>query len=415
LTFALVLLHLASTTGVALASETSPSSTSGGSARSDETDRGKMGGETGKRVAGAQKSLADQRYDEARKILAWVDVERLNPYERSRVEQLYAAIDQAEGDLAGARAHLSSALASNGLSDSEASNVRYQIAQLLMAEERWADGAAALAAWLETATDAKPVAYYLLGIAFYQLERFDAALPPAQHAVDLTESPQENWLQLLLALRIQREEFDEARPVLEKLVARFPDRKNYWIQLSSVNAALGRYREAAAVLQVADRGGLLTDEQDVRRLAELLAHVGIPFRGGRRLETAMADAKALREDPRAQELLGNCWIAAREYPRALEPLAQASALAESGDLYVRLAQVYVQLEDWPKAGNALESALDKGKLANQANAELLLGIAYYSENEIERARSWFERASASEQYRAQAEGWLKQLELATKS
>lgn len=400
---------------VAIGAETRGESGAGDVEATDERQRGEMGGETGKRVAGAQQSLADQRYDEARAILDWLDLDRLNPYERSRVEQLLAGIDQAEGNLAGARAHLEAALASRGLGPAEESTIRYQIAQLLMAEERWQEGAGALEEWLRTAVDPKPAGYYLLGIAYYQLERYDAALAPAERAVSLSESPQENWLQLLLALRIQREEFDAARPVLEKLVEGFPEKKSYWIQLSSVNAAVGRYEEAAAVMQVAHSAGLLTDEQDVRRLAELLAHVGIPYRGGNLLASAMTEKEKLRNDQKAQELLGNCWIASREYPRALEPLAAASSLAESGDLYVRLAQVYVQLEDWGKAGDALESAIDKGKLANQANAELLLGIAYYSENRPDKARPWFERASADEQLRAQAEGWLKQLDLATNS
>jgi tetratricopeptide (TPR) repeat protein len=411
----LVAIQIAVAQGDAIGAETRGEEDADGVEAASEQRRSKMGGETGKRIAGAQESLADQRYDEARAILAWLDIDRLNPYERSRVEQLLAGIDQAEGNLAGARSHLEAALSSQGLSTSEESTVRYQIAQLLMAEEKWQDGANALEEWLRTAVDPKPAGYYLLGIAYYQLERYDVALEPAERAVNLSESPQENWLQLLLALRIQREEFDAARPVLEKLVEGFPEKKSYWIQLSSVNAAVGRYEDAAAVMQLAHTAGLLTEDQDLRRLSELLAHVGIPFRGGNVLASAMTEREKLRSDQRAQELLGNCWIAAREYPKALEPLAEASALAESGDLYVRLAQVYVQLENWPKAGDALESAIDKGKLANQASAELLLGIAYYSEKRPDKARPWFERASTDEQYRAQAEGWLKQLDVATQS
>ena len=378
---------------------------------------GNVDAETGKRLAGAQDSLASQRYDEARAILAWLNPKRLNHYEVGRVEQLLAGIDQAEGNLASARQHLVTALRSGGLSDAEASAVRFQIGQLFMAEERWRDGANALEAWFVTAVDPKPAAYYLLAIAYYQLEEFAAAVAPAQKAVDLTDAPQENWLQLLLALRIQREEYELAVPVLTALVEGFPDKKSYWIQLVSVDAALGRYDDAAAVMQLANTAGLLTEDHDVRRLAELLAHVGIPYRGGQLLEAAMREKTQLHFDEKAQELLGNCWIAAREYERAVPPLQLASELAESGDLYVRLAQVHVQLESWSSAGSALEKAIDKGKLGNPANAELLLGIAYYSEKQLTRARPWFERASESEPYRAQAEGWLKQIDvdLATNS
>ena len=73
-----------------------------------------------------------------------------------------------------------------------------------------------------TAEDPKPAAFYLLAIAYYQLEEFDAAVAPAEKAVHLTDAPQENWLQLLLALRIQREEYELAVPVLKSLVEGFP-------------------------------------------------------------------------------------------------------------------------------------------------------------------------------------------------
>jgi len=131
----------------------------------------------------------------------------------------------------------------------------------------------------------------------------------------------------------------------------------------------------------------------------------------------MQTSEALRSDGGAQELLGNCWIAAREYAKAVVPLERAAELSPSGDLYVRLAQVEVQREDWQRATTALEHAIEKGGLSNPANAELLLGIAFYSRAKLEEAKAWFERAASDETYRAQAEGWLKQIdmELATKS
>ena len=33
-------------------------------------------------------------------------------------------------------------------------------------------------------------------------------------------------------------------------------------------------------MQLANTAGLLTEKEDIRRLAELQAHVGIPYRGG---------------------------------------------------------------------------------------------------------------------------------------
>jgi tetratricopeptide (TPR) repeat protein len=368
-------------------------------------------GEVAKRLSAAQDSLDGQRYAEARMILARLNPKRLNPAERSRIAQLLASVDQAEGNLPAARSHLLEAIADGGLTPEEERQAYYQVAQLYIADEKWADGARLLEEWIRGGDDAGSQAYYLLGIAYYQMEDYARAATPAEKAVELAEKPQENWLQLLLAIRIQREEYALAVPVLEKLVAGFPDKKPYWIQLSSVQAALGEYAESAAVLQLAMTAGLLTEEQDWRRLGELLAHVGIPHRGGRILTASMDKSEKLRADGAAQELLGNCWIAAREYEKAVPPLERAAELSQSGDLYIRLAQVEIQQEDWARATAALERAIEKGNLSNPANAELLLGIAFFSRDKLAEARPWFERAAADEAYREQAEGWLKQIEM----
>jgi predicted Zn-dependent protease len=120
-------------------------------------------------LSGAQDSLDLQRYDEARMILSHLNPKRLNPAERSRIAQLLAAIDQAEGNLGAAREHLLEAIADGGLTPEEATKVRYQVAQLYIAEEKWGEGARLLEEWLQT-VEARPAPYYLLGIAYYQLQ-----------------------------------------------------------------------------------------------------------------------------------------------------------------------------------------------------------------------------------------------------
>ena len=55
-------------------------------------------------------------------------------------------------------------------------------------------------------------AYYLLAVAYYQQGDKRRALAPAEKAVELSEKPQESWLQLLLALRLQNEQYAEAVP-----------------------------------------------------------------------------------------------------------------------------------------------------------------------------------------------------------
>jgi len=365
---------------------------------------------TGKRLNEAVEKIHGQKYGEARAAIAKINMDRLSPYEASRVLQLSAAIDQAEGKYGAARENLNKAIASGGLNDQEISTARFQIAQLFMAESKWKEGAAALKEWFATAQNPNSAAYHLLAVAYYQLGDHNAAVEPAQKAVEMAGAkPQEGWLQLLLALRLERQEYKLAVPIVKQLIEANPATKSYWMQLTGVSASLGSYQEAAVPLEVAYRAGLLTEEQDVQRLAQMLIQISIPYRAAKILSQAVEQGR-VKADSKTNELIANCWIAARDYDKAMVPLRKAADLSDSGELYVRLAEVYVQREDWPNAAGVLRLGLDKGKLKSPGNAKLLMGMAIYHQKKIVDAQAWFQRAREHGESRAQAEAWLRHLE-----
>jgi Tfp pilus assembly protein PilF len=342
----------------------------------------------------------------ARASLAELDFEKLSPYERGRVEQLLAGMAFQEENYAEAREHLQLAINSGGLNAQELSSNRFQIAQSYMAEENYQQAATALEAWFETAVNPNSSAYYLLAAAYYQQELYDRALPPAIKAVELTEQPQESWIQLVVALMLQSEDYAGAVPWLERLVVMSPDKKSNWLQLSSVYQEIEEFGKALAVTQLAYSAGLLMEDADIRRLADLLVYNEIPYRGGQILERGIADG-VVKTDAALYEKLANCWMAAGEFDKSVEPLGRAAQLATNGDLYVRLGEVHVQREDWAAAQSALESGLNKGGLRDQGYAQLLMGFAVFEQGNAREARQWFQRASASERHRRQAQAYIQ--------
>jgi Tfp pilus assembly protein PilF len=77
---------------------------------------------------------------------------------------------------------------------------------------------------------------------------------------------------------------------------------------------------------------------------------------------------------------------------------------------VRLAEVYVQGEEWQNAADAMRLALKKGTLKNPGHANLLMGFVALKQNNLSDARTWFQRASADQGLHAQAEAWIKHVE-----
>jgi tetratricopeptide (TPR) repeat protein len=359
---------------------------------------------TNKRLSKAYEQLGAEEYLAARKTLDRMRLRSLNPLERAKVHQIYAFLGYGEGDLEAARESLEKAIAEDALPATVQSEMRFQIAQLYLAEENWSGVVTNLDKWFARVEAPNAAAYYMLAIAHYQLDDVDAALVPALQAVAQSNEPREPWLQLLLALHLTRKDYEEAVPLLEQLAKHFP-KKSYWLQLSTVHGALGNYEDALVPLQFAYAQNLLTTDEELRRLAQLLLYLDLPFRAAGVLSLGL-EHERIDEDVEVYQLLGNSWIAAREYENAVAPLAQAAKLATTGDLYMRLAQVHIQRERWAEATIALEQALEKGGLADEGDVYLLMGIAHYSQKRPGHATRWFRRALEHSNSRKEAESWL---------
>jgi tetratricopeptide (TPR) repeat protein len=378
----------------------------GGGPRSRPTSPPDLAAATAQVLNRAIEALDRRQFDDANAALAVLDDKRLSPYERSRVEQIRFSIAFEAKRFDVARAHLGAAIDAGGLNGQEAEQARYQLAQTYLSEQRWQEGAAALEQWLASVPSPNSAAWYLLAVAYYQMGDYDRALAPAGRAVDGSDAPQEQWVNLLLAVRLQRKEFEDSARLLQRLVVLAPTKKTYWMQLSSVYGQLEDYESAVATLQIAYDAGLLTDEAEIRRYVDLLVFNDLPFRGARVLEDAISRQAVSSVDAAVYEKLANCWIAAREFERAVAPLRRAGELAATGDPFVRLAELESQREDWPSAEAASRRALEKGGLRDAANAELLLGIALVNQGGFDEARAWLESASRSEALRVAASSYL---------
>ncbi len=367
---------------------------------------------TGKVLNTAIEALTAEKYADAQAAIATLKLDKLSPYERGKVEQILFNISYAQEKYGEARQHLQKAIDSGGLNDQEVSQARYQNAQLFMTEEKWKEGAAALEEWFKTAQNPNSAAYYLLAVAYYQMENYTKALPPAQKAVELMDKPQEGWIQMLLALYLQKDQYKDAIPLLQRLIALVPEKKTYWTQLSAVYGQMEDYPNALAIMQLAYGSGLVTEDAEFRRLADLLVFNGVPYRGAQVLEAGI-EKKAVTVDDKLYEKLANCWIAAGELDKAIQPLQKAAELSGTGEMFVRLGEVNMGREDWNAMQAALERGLNKGQLKDAANAEMLMGVALYNQKKFAEAKTRFQRSAQSEKHRQMSRSYLQLIESQT--
>ena len=362
----------------------------------------------GKRLTKAIELFEAEQYAEAQATLEKRSFQRMNPYEWAVTYRLLAHLAFSQEDGQAAIEYFEKVLEQEVLPLADENSIRFNIAQLYTSLGEWQQVIDALRLWFLYEQEPGPLAYYLLAIAYFQLDQPEQALAPAMRAVELSPEPREGWLQLVAALHITKEDFASARPVLELLVTRFT-KKQYWVQLSLIYAAADDYLRSLSVQQLAYAQGLLIEDSELRRLARSYLYHELPYRAAKVLAQGLEEEQ-IEADQEALELLANSWISAREYDEALAPLQQAAAVSEDGTLYVRLGQVHIQREEWREAARQLEQALAKGGLEDEGNAKLLLAISLYSDGRIGPARRWFANGAQHGATRVQCNAWIDHID-----
>ena len=364
---------------------------------------------TYKKLSQIQELMGENKYREAQKrIEVLLPRVRKHRYEYAVVMQTYGYLHAAMNRYRKAVEAFEAALATETLPDEVQQNLRYNLAQLYAAIPDWRGAARAYEQWLATASNPSAESYAFGATIYAQLKNYAKAIPKIRKAIALAKKPRENWYQLLLAMYYERKQYRQAVGVLETMVALWPDRERYWKQLSGVHYSLGHTRKALAVMALTYRRGFLDTEKELMNLVNLYLLEKIPYKAARLMEKEMK-AGRIRATGRHLQKLGEAWMLARETDAALEKLRAAAEVQEKGVLYLRLAQLYLDKEQWKKAAEAARRAIELGGLKHPGDAWLIAGMAYHELGKRKAALDAFRRASRDRKARRQARQWLNYL------
>ncbi|MGQ0591149.1 MAG: tetratricopeptide repeat protein, partial [Gammaproteobacteria bacterium] len=353
------------------------------------------------------KTLMDEgRHGEAATLLKeTLEEVKDDDYESALTQQSLAFAYLGQHRYADASRAMEAALAKQALPRDVAHALRYNLAQIYVQMEDYKKAHTALMRWLKEENNPSADAHFLAAIVHHHLKQGDLAITHVQKAISRIEKPPEDWYQFLLSLLFERKRYQEAVPILQRLVGKYPDKPSYWRYLTDVYLNLKREGEALGVLRCAYHEGAI-EENDLIRMAQLYLRQGVPFSAARLLEKEVARGRVARS-VKNLELLGNGWIMAREPKRAIAALRQAAGLSKSGHLDLVIAQMQVGLERWREAAASLDQALSKGGLKEPGEAQLLLGMSLYHGGEKARAITVFRQAAQNGRVHARAQRWLE--------
>jgi len=258
---------------------------------------------------------------------------------------------------------------------------------------------------------AEPAAdvYMLLGQAHFQMQNYEEAKEPIITAINLYRDqgrvPRENWLLLLRVIYWELKDFPNMLVVLEELIEAYP-KDTYVLTLAGVYSELGDTKKQLALTEALYEKGYIDGKTHAVNLANLYLLHGSPYKAAKILEKEMATDN-VKSDVRNLRLLSQAWYSAREDRKAIPPLKRAAAKSDDGELYIRLAQSHLNLEEWSEAAAAAKKGLATGNLKRKDTANIMYGMALFNQKKLEQAKRAFAAASKDKRSRRAAQQWIK--------
>lgn len=250
--------------------------------------------------------------------------------------------------------------------------------------------------------------YMLKGQAHFQLKQYQSALKPIRTAIDKYraqgKAPQENWLLLLRVCYYELGDFKAMIAVLKELIALYP-KERYVLTLAGVYSELGDTKKQLALTEALYEAGKITDKHQLVNLANLYLVHNVPYKAAKVLQKEV-DGGRVEATERNLRLLSQAWYQAREDEKAITPLARAAAMSDTGELYVRLAQSYVNLDRWEEAAEAVRKGLAKGGVRRADTANIMLGMALFNQRQLTAARAAFAEAVKDKRSAKAARQWI---------
>lgn len=332
----------------------------------------------------------------------------LNSYEKAQMYNFYAFIYYSQERYRDAVRAYENVLAQPDLPEAMENGTLYSLAQLYFQIEDYKKSISLMERWFRVANNPGPEPYVIVAQAHYQLKEYRKALPNIETAMRIAreqgKSVKENWLLLQRLFYYELEDYPKSEQVLKELVRLFP-KKIYYTQLSAVYHELNDEAKQLAALELAHYQGMLTQGREILNLAQLYVANGVPYRGAKLLQEAV-DAKQVDATLSNLRLLSQAWYMAGEDIKAIPPLQRAAQISDDGELYVRLAQSYLNLDRHAEAAEALRAAINKGSVRRPGDANIMLGMSLYELDKLDQARSAFRAAANYDTNERTARQWI---------
>lgn len=357
----------------------------------------------------AQELIESKKYSDGHAILKTLRAKpKLSVYENAQIWNLTAYAYYLQERYADAVRAYENVLAAGDIPEAIVQSTLKTLSQLYFTQEDYAKALATVKRLMAVVPDPAADVYMLLGQAHFQLTQYKQAVQPISTAIEKYRAqgkkPRENWLLLLRVCYYELKDYQRMIAVLKELIALYP-KEQYLMTLAGVYSELGDTRKQLSLTEALYESGYVTEPHHIVNLANLYLLHGVPYKAAKVLQKEM-DANNVEANGRNLRLLSQAWYQAREDEKAIPPLARAARLSDDGELYVRLAQSYINLDRWEEAADAVQKGLEKGGVKRNDVANIMLGMALFNQRKLSSAREAFVSAARDKRSATAAQQWI---------
>jgi tetratricopeptide (TPR) repeat protein len=262
--------------------------------------------------------------------------------------------------------------------------------------------------WTDYVAEIKPEQYNMFSSLYYQIEDKNNALLNINEAVRLQEAagkvPSESWYNLQRGLYLEKEDYKNAKIVIEKLITHY-SKATYWKTLSQLYGIMEQPKERVSALEACYLMGGLDTERDLTTLAALFWEMEAPYKAAKVMEKGIYTDKTIEPNAKNLKFLADVLRAARDDKKSLVEYEKAAQKSTDGELILGLAEMYMLNDKYKEASKWAKDALAKGvKRADRAN--MTVGQAEFEMKNFETAISYFAKAAKDERSSRYANQWI---------
>jgi uncharacterized protein HemY len=336
----------------------------------------------------------------------------LNSYELANVYNLYAFIYYSREDYGRALQAYENVVKQPDIPLAMEVNTKFTIAQLYFVQEQWQKGINALLEWFAVTETPNANAYVLLAQGYYQTKDYNKALTNVEKAISMTlakdKIPKEQWYNLARFLYFEKNDVNKTVDTLETLLEYYP-KKQYWVQLSHMYGEQKKESQQLSAMETAYVQGMLDKGTEQVTMAYLYLNGDVPYKAAKVMDKGLKDG-SIDGKSKNWEIVGSAWRQAQEVEKSIPAMEQAAAKSDSGELYARLGNVYLDGDEYKKAITAINKGLSRGGVKRPDNARLILGMAYFNTKQYDKAREAFQAAGRDERSSKYASQWIQYMD-----